>query len=418
MTIKREVSTICKQVKSAVQDSGKLSEKVKNAVLRLVATKIANNSAKIIAANKIDIAYALENKIEASKIERLTLGEKNIEGFCKTIEDICNLPDPVDRILYHAKRDNGLEIKRVSTPLGVLFAIFESRPNVAIDIASLALKSGNGVILRSGKESLNSAKILIDLFRESLEELNLDKNLVVLIESTDRDYVKNLLTMDKYIDVVIPRGGKSLITEVIKSTKIPIFRHLDGNCHTYVNQKADFDKARKIILNAKLRRVSICGATESLVIDKNIAEEILPKIVDDLINGGCEVRGDLASKKIDDRIILADAKDFSTEYLDKIVSVKIVLGLTAAINHINKNSSGHTESIVTEDDKAAQKFFDGINSAIVMRNASTQFADGGEFGLGAEVGISTGKLHARGPVGLEQLTTYKYVVTSDCAVRS
>ena len=418
MTIKRKVSTICKQVKSAVQDSVNLSEKVKNQVLRSVASKIEQNIDKIIAANKVDIAYAVENKIEPAKIERLTLAESNIRGFCSTIEDICNLPDPVGRTLYHAKRDNGLDIKRVSTPLGVLFAIFESRPNVAIDIASLALKSGNGVILRSGKESLNSAKILIDLFRQSLEEFKLDKNLVVLIEDTDRDYVKHLLKMDKYIDVVIPRGGKSLITEVIKSTKIPIFRHLDGNCHTYVNQKADFNKARKIILNAKLRRVSICGATESLVIDKNIAAEILPKIVDDLIGGGCEIRGDLASTKIDNRIILANSKDFSTEYLDKIVSVKIVLGITAAINHINKNGSGHTESIITEDDKAAQKFFDGINSAIVMQNASTQFADGGEFGLGAEVGISTGRLHARGPVGLEQLTTYKYVVTSDCAVRA
>ncbi len=417
MTVRKEVVAICKTVKEASKKAGNISTKLKNDVLQLVADRIEGGVESIMAANKADIKYAKENNIESSKIERLTLDECRIIGLAKSVRDIAQLPDPVGRVLYDVKRENGLEIKRVSTPIGVMLAIFESRPNVAIDIASLALKSGNAVILRSGKESVNSAKALIDIFASALGEFGLDQGLVSLIENTDRDYVKYLLKMDQYIDVVIPRGGHSLIQAVVKGTKIPIFRHLSGNCHTYVNQKADFDKARKIIVNAKLRRVSICGATESLVVDKAIASEILPKIVDDLVKEGCEVRGDSLSQKIDGRINLANLKDFGQEYLSKTISVKIVPGITAAIKHINKYSSGHTEAIVTEDEKAAQKFFDNIDSAIVMQNSSTQFADGGEFGLGAEVGISTGKLHARGPVGLEQLTTYKYVVTSDCAVR-
>ncbi len=417
MTIRKEVVKICKAVKKASKKGANISAKVKNNILQAVASKIENKVDDILKANQLDIDYSKKNNIESSKIERLTLDKERILGLAKSIRDICELQDPVGKILYHVKRENNLEIKRISTPIGVLLAIFESRPNVAIDIASLALKSGNAVILRCGRESVNSSKILTDIFRSALQEFNLDQDLVTFIDSADRDYVKHLLKMGKYIDVVIPRGGHSLIEAVEKSTKIPIFRHLSGNCHSYIHQKADFDKARKIIFNAKLRRVSICGATESLIVDKSIASKILPKIVEDLAAEGCEVRGDPASQKIDARIKRATIKDYSTEYLNKTISVKIVSGITAAIKHINKYSSGHTESIITEDDKAAQKFFNNIDSAIVMQNASTQFADGGEFGLGAEVGISTGKLHARGPVGLEQLVTYKYVVTSECATR-
>lgn len=417
MTIRKKVVKICKNTQKASQKFNKISTKIKNRILDEVASNIESSLDNIILANQKDISYAKDNAIEQSKIDRLTLNNERVLALAKSIRNIIVLEDPVGKILYHTKRENGLEIKRVSVPLGTILAIFESRPNVAIDISSLALKSGNAVILRCGHESINSAKVLIDIFRSALEKFKIDKNLVTLIEDGDRDYVKQLLKMDKYIDVVVPRGGKSLIQAVIKGTKIPIFKHLDGNCHTYVNQYADFDKARKIVLNAKMRRVSICGATESLIIDSKIADQLLPLLVSDLINEGCEVRGDNASKKIDNRIESANAKDYAAEYLDKIISVKVVAGITAAIRHVNKFSSGHTESIITENKKAANKFFEGVGSAIVMQNASTQFADGGEFGLGAEVGISTGKMHARGPVGLEQLTTYQYIVTSDCAIR-
>ncbi len=417
MPVRREVARICKSVKEASRKSANLSTAIKNNILNRVADKIESSVEEILSANRKDIEYATQNNIEKSKIDRLTLDSARVTGLAKSIRDIVSLDDPVGKVLYHTKRDNGLEIKRVSTPIGVLFAIFESRPNVAIDIAALALKSGNAAILRSGKESVNSSKALIDIFKSALEEFSINPDIITFIENTDRNYVKYLLKMDKYIDVVIPRGGESLIKAIVKATKIPIFRHLSGNCHTYIHQRADIEKARKIVKNAKLRRVSICGATESLIIDKNIAKEVLPKIADDLISQGCEIRGDGPSQKIDSRIKPATLKDYSTEYLDKIISVKIVSGVTAAIKHINKHSSGHTEAIITEDDKAAQKFFKNIDSAITMQNASTQFADGGEFGLGAEVGISTGKLHARGPVGLDQLTTYKYVVTSNCATR-
>jgi len=311
-----------------------------------------------------------------------------------------------------------LYIRRISVAIGVFLAIFESRPNVACDIAALALKSGNAVILRSGSDSINSAQIIIEIFRDNLTKLNIDPNLIYLVENADRNYVKQLLKMENFIDVVIPRGGKSLIAAITKNTRIPLFKHLEGNCHTYIHEKCDEEKAQKILLNAKLRRVGICGATESLLIDKKIAKHILPKIAQILHVNDCEMRGDKASQKIDSRIKPATNKDYFTEYLDKIISIKIVKNIDEAISHINKYGSSHTECIVSEDENAAQKFFNKINSAIVLHNASTQFADGAEFGLGAEVGISTGKLHARGPVSLEQLTTYKYIVDAKCALRA
>ncbi len=296
-------------------------------------------------------------------------------------------------------------------------AIFESRPNVTSDIAALSLKSGNAVILRCGSDSINSSKILADIYREALEKFNVDKDAIILVPNIEREYVTELLKMENHIDVVVPRGGKSLIKAVMEHTKIPVFKHLDGNCHTYIHEKADFEKAKKILLNAKMRRVGICGATESLLIDKKIAKRILPFIADELTLAGCEMRGDEEAVSIDKRIKAADQKDFYTEYLDKIISIKIVRDIDDAIKHIGIYGSSHTESIITEDKPVAQKFLKKVNSAIVMHNVSTQFADGGEFGLGAEVGIATGKLHARGPVGLEQLTTYKYIVEADCAVR-
>lgn len=416
--IKAKVKKICVDAKKAAFSISDLDTKTKNDILLEAAKLIKRNLQKIIKANQRDLKAAKENGLDDAKMDRLTLDEKRVLGLVSAIKEVAKLPDPVGNILYDIKRENGLHIKRVTTPLGVLLAIFESRPNVTSDIASLTLKSGNAVILRCGSDSIHSSKILADIYREALEQFSVDKNAVILVSSTQREYVTELLKMEKHIDVVVPRGGKSLIKAITQNTKIPVFRHLDGNCHTYIHEKADFDKARKILLNAKMRRLGVCGATESLIIDKRIAKKILPLIADDLSAVECEMRGDELAVSIDGRIQLADKKDFQTEFLDKIISIRVVKDIDDAIKKINICSSSHTESIITEDEKAAEKFFSKIGSAIIMHNASTQFADGGEFGLGAEIGIATGKLHARGPVGLEQLVTYKYVVTADCAVRS
>ena len=415
--VKAKVLKICNDAKKASSEIAMLDSATKDQVLLEVVKLLKKHTQKIIKANQKDVKIAKENKLDAAKIDRLVLDEKRIIGLANSVKDIIKLSDPVGRILYDASRENGLRIRRVSTPIGVLLAIYESRPNVTSDIAALALKSGNAVILRCGSDSINSSKILADIYREALEKFEIDKDAVILVPNIEREYVLELLRMENHIDVVIPRGGKSLIKAVMENTKIPVFRHLDGNCHTYINEKADFDKARKILLNAKMRRLGICGATESLLIDKKIAKKILPLIADDLVEVGCEMRGDEQAVEIDGRIKLAEEKDFYTEYLDKIISIKIVRDIDDAIKHIAIYGSSHTESIITEDSKAAERFLKKVNSAIVMHNASTQFADGGEFGLGAEVGIATGKLHARGPVGLEQLTTYKYIVEANCGLR-
>ena len=415
--IKSKVLKICNDAKRASAEISILDSNLKDQVLLEVARLLKKNTQKIIKANQKDVKTAKENNLDAAKIDRLILNEKGIINLINAVKDIAKLNDPTGRILYDATRENGLRIRRVSTPIGILLAIFESRPNVTSDIAALSIKSGNAVILRCGSDSIHSSKILADIYREALENFELDKNAVILVPNIEREYVNELLKMENHIDVVIPRGGKSLIKAVMDNTKIPVFRHLDGNCHTYIHEKADPEKARKILFNAKMRRVGVCGATESLLIDKKIAKRILPIIASDLIEAGCELRGDEGAIEIDARIKPADEKDFYTEYLDKILAIKIVKDIDEAIKHIGIYGSSHTESIITEDQKSAEKFFKKVNSAIVMHNASTQFADGGEFGLGAEVGIATGKLHARGPVGLEQLTTYKYIVEADCALR-
>jgi glutamate-5-semialdehyde dehydrogenase len=416
--IKSKVIKICQDTKKAAIEIAELDSVLKNKILIEVTKSLRKNLEKIIKANQKDVRLAKANGLEAAKIDRLILDEKRIVSLINAVKDIAAFGDPVGKVLYDIDRDNGLNIKRITTPIGVLLAIYESRPNVTSDIAALALKSGNAVILRCGSDSIHSSKALAEVYREALEKFNIDKNAVTLISEPDREYVNQLLKMEEYIDVVIPRGGKSLIKAVLEHSKIAVFRHLDGNCHTYIHEKADISKARKILLNAKLRRVGICGATESLLIDKKIAKKILPLIADDLNKEKCEMRGDEESVALDKRIKKAEEKDFYTEFLDKIISIKIVKDLDDAIRHIAKYGSMHTESIITEDKNAAENFLKKVNSAIVMHNASTQFADGGEFGLGAEVGIATGKLHARGPVGLEQLVTYKYVVRADEACRT
>lgn len=415
--IESKVKKICVDAKRAGFDIAHIDSELKNQILLESSKLLKKNLQKIIKANQKDLKTAKENGLDTAKIDRLTLDEKRILALINSIKEIAKLPDPVGKILYDVERDNGLRIRRITTAIGVLLAIYESRPNVTSDIAALSLKSGNAVILRCGSDSIHSSKILSDIYREALDKFALDKNAVILVSSTEREYVTELLKMESHIDVVIPRGGKSLIKAVMDHTKIPVFRHLDGNCHTYINEKADFEKARHILLNAKMRRLGVCGATESLLIDKKIAKKILPLIVDDLIALECEIRGDAEAMEIDARVKKAEEKDYYTEYLDKIISVKIVKDIDEAIKHIGIYGSSHTESIITEDKKIAQKFLSRVNSSIVMHNASTQFADGGEFGLGAEVGIATGKMHARGPVGLEQLVTYKYIVEADCGLR-
>ena len=416
--IKSKVLKICVDAKKASTDLANLDSAAKDLLLLEVIKLLKKHTPKIIKANQKDVKLAKEHKLDAAKLDRLVLDEKRIIAMSNSIKEITKFPDPVGRVLFEAQREeNGLNIKRVTTPIGVLLAIYESRPNVTSDIASLALKSGNAVILRCGSDSINTSKILAEIYREALDHFNLDKNMVVLVTNTEREYFTELLKMSDYIDVVIPRGGKSLIKAVMENTRIPLFRHLDGNCHTYIHEKADFDKARKILLNAKMRRVGICGATESLFVDKKIAKKILPLIAADLHEAGCEMRGDEEAMSYDSRIKSAEEKDFYTEYLDKIISIKVVKDIDEAIRKIALYGSAHTESIITEEKAAAEKFLKRVNSAIVMHNASTQFADGYEFGFGGEVGIATGKLHARGPVGLEQLTIYKYVVTADFALR-
>ena len=415
--LKAEILEICQKAKESVKSMALLDENTKNNILLEVKNLIILNQEKILEANDIDVKNAQKNQLESSKIDRLILNKDKILAMAKSIDEIVKLPDPVGKIIFETNRPNGLNIKRISTPIGVLLTIYEARPNVTLDVAMLSIKSGNVAILRSGSEALNSSKILASFFQEALKKFNVNENAITFCKNPHRDLVKGLLKMDKFIDVVIPRGGKSLILAVSKQSKIPVFKHLDGNCHTYIHEKADFEKARKILLNAKMRRVGICGATESLLIDKKIAPQIIPILIDDLTNLGCEVRGSSDAKRIDARIKNASIKDYYTEYLDKILSLKIVKNIDEAIAHIDKFGSSHTESIVTEDKEMAQKFLNQVNSAIVMHNASTQFADGGEFGFGAEVGIATGKIHARGPVGLEQLTIYKYQIVADCAIR-
>ena len=415
--IKTKVEKICIDAKKATESLANLDTSIKNKILNEVIKLLKKNTPKIIKSNQKDLRNAKENNLSLAKIDRLTLDEARINAIINSIKEIIKLPDPVGKILQETSRDNGLNIKRVSTPIGSLLAIFEARPNVASDIAALAIKSGNVSILRCGSDCINSAKIIAEIYREALEICDVNKNAVIIVPEIEREYVIELLKMDNHIDVVVPRGGKSLIKAVIENTRIPVFKHLDGNCHTYIHEKCDFDKARKIVFNAKMRRTGICGATESLLIDKKISKRILPLIARDLTSSGCEIRGDKESCEIDKKIKLADEQDFYTEFLDKIISVKIVKDLDEAIKHIAIYGSSHTESIITEDKKSATEFLQRVNSAIVMHNTSTQFADGGEFGLGAEVGISTGKIHARGPVGLEQLTTYKYIVESNCGLR-
>ena len=388
----------------------------KDAALRAAAAALRAQADAIKAANAKDMAAGEAKGLTKAMLDRLMLNDARIEAMAAGLEVIAGLADPVGRVLAEWDRPNGLRIQRVAVPLGVIGIIYESRPNVTADAAGLCLKSGNAAILRGGSESHHSSLAIMAALRAGIEAAGLPLDSVQMVPTTDRAAVGEMLTMTDYIDVIVPRGGKSLVARVSAESRIPLFQHLEGICHTYVDGAADADMARKLVMNAKMRRTGICGATETLLVDAK-AHTLLPVLVGELLEAGCEVRGDAATQAVDARVRPATEDDWRTEYLDAIISVKVVDGVQAAIDHVNAYGSHHTEAIVTEDPAAAEAFLNGCDSAIVCWNASTQFADGGEFGMGAEIGISTGRMHARGPVGVEQLCTFKYKVLGSGQVR-
>lgn len=391
--------------------------KEKEKALLSCAAEIRAAAKKILAGNEKDIAAAKANRAATAYLDRLLLSPVRIEAIAKAVEEVAKLPDPIGKKLASWERPNGLKISRVSVPLGVIGVIYESRPNVTADAGALCVKAGNAVILRCGSDSFNSSKAIEEAMQAGLEKAGLPKEAIQLVPTTDREAVTQMLQMNEYIDIIVPRGGKSLNEKIAADSKIPTLLHLEGNCHTYIHTSANPKMAADVVFNAKMRRTGICGATESLVIDAKVADKILPLIVEKLVKEGCEVRGDEKAQMADKRIKPASPADWFKEYLDAVISVKTVENVAEAIEHINFYGSHHTDAIIAEDAAATAEFFAKIDSAIVIHNASTQFADGGEFGFGGEIGIATGRLHARGPVGTEQLTTYKYVVEGNGQVR-
>jgi glutamate-5-semialdehyde dehydrogenase len=397
---------------------GLASSDTKNRALMAAAASLRAHSPQIIAANALDVAAAQKAGASKSNLDRLMLDAKRVEAMARGIEDIAALPDPVGRILATFERPNGLKIERVSTPLGVIGVIYESRPNVTADAGALCLKAGNAVILRGGSDSFHSSSLIHQCLVEGLRAANLPDAAIQIVPTRDRAAVGEMLKgLAGNLDVIVPRGGKSLVARVQEEARVPVFAHLEGIVHVYVDGKADLDMAVKILRNAKLRRTGICGAAETLLVDKAVAQTHLGPLLKVLLDEGCQVRGDEAAQQADSRVIAATEEDWRTEYLEAIISAKIVDGLDAAIDHIETYGSHHTDCIVTQDQARAERFLREVDSAIVLHNASTQFADGGEFGFGAEIGIATGRMHARGPVGLEQLTSFKYRVRGAGQVR-
>ena len=407
--IHKLMGEIGKTAKQAAHQLTTASTKAKNTALTAAAEALRRNKHQIMSENSRDLVSGENNGMSEAILDRLTLDGARINAIANGLDEIAELPDPVGIITDRWTRPNGLSFERRRTPLGVIGVIYESRPNVTADAGALCLKSGNAAILRGGSESFNSSCAILACLTEGLNSAGLPDTAIQQVPTRNRDAVGEMLAMADYIDVIVPRGGKSLIERISSESRVPLFKHLQGICHTYVTEDADPIMAEKIVFNAKMRRTGICGATETLLIDRG-ALPLLKRIVDVLASAGCEVRGDSEAQNTDQRIIPAHPEDWDTEYLDSIISVCTVNGLDAAVNHIAVHGSSHTEAIITENPAIAEAFVNNVDSAIVMVNTSTQFADGGEFGMGAEIGISTGKLHARGPVGLEQLTSMKYVV--------
>lgn len=389
----------------------------KNQALTAMAAHIRKNSTAIIAANQVDLTAATAKNLKAAFVDRLLLNAARIEAMAKGLEEVAALNDPVARVLEKWVRPNGMEISRITVPIGVIGIIYESRPNVTADAGALCLKSGNAAILRGGSDSFATSQVIVTFLQSALTEAGLDENCIQMVPSTDRKIVGQMLSgLGGTIDLIVPRGGKTLVARVQNEARVPVFSHLEGICHVYVDKAADPEMAKAIVLNAKMRRTGICGAAETILIDRAAIQNLKP-IIRMLIDAGCEVRGDAEAMAADTRVIAATEEDWATEYEDAIVSIRVVDGVAAAIAHIAKYGSQHTDSIVTADTKTAEKFLTEVDSAIVLHNASTQFADGGEFGFGAEIGIATGKLHARGPVGVEQLTTFKYQIRGNGQTR-
>ena len=412
------METLAVNARAAARAMASAAAERKNAALTKAAALIRERAGHILEVNAAELSAAKARGTEAAFLDRMALDAARIEGIAKALEDIAAQADPVGKSIAKWTRPNGLEIERVRTPIGVVAMIYESRPNVTVDAAAIAVKAGNAVILRGGSECIKTSKALYDCFQEGLRVAGLPEHAAQFVETTDRAAVGALLTgLSGRIDLVIPRGGKSLVARVQEEARVPVLSHLDGVNHVYVDRDADLGKAVNIAVNSKMRRTGVCGAMETLLIDKAIAEAAWPPIVDALRRTGCELRGDTALRKIDPTVVPATQEDFHTEYLAPILSIAIVDGVAEAIAHIATYGSGHTDAIVTENAETANRFLKEVDSAIVLHNASTQFADGGEFGLGAEIGIATGRLHARGPAGVEELTTYKNIVRGTGQVR-
>lgn len=387
--------------------------------LRSAAKAIRAGVDTILQANQRDLELARQRQLAAAMLDRLMLDNSRIEAIADGLDAIAAMPDPLGRVIAEWQRPNGLNIRRVSVPLGVIGIIYESRPNVTADAAALCIKSGNAAVLRGGSESQHSSTALYECMRQGLRAAELPVGAIGMVPTTDRQAVGYLLSsMTEWLDVVVPRGGKGLIERVARDARVPVIGHLDGVCHVYVHSAADIDMAIAIVLNAKMRRTGICGAAETVLVDAAIAAAALPGIAGALLDAGCEIRGDAVVRSVVADATEATESDWTTEYLDAIIAIRVVDDIDAAIAHIARFGSGHTDAIVTSDDAAAEQFFRDVDSAIVLHNASTQFADGGEFGMGAEIGIATGKVHARGPVGANELTSYKYVVRGAGQVRS
>ncbi|MDP6588784.1 MAG: glutamate-5-semialdehyde dehydrogenase [Alphaproteobacteria bacterium] len=414
--VEAQMAALGANARAAAHALAALPAAAKRAAIEAAADALAAAGDEIIAANGEDMAAARAANLNAAMLDRLALDGGRVAAMVDGLREVAHLDDPVGRVLAEWSRPNGLRIERVSVPIGVIGIIYESRPNVTADAGALCLMSGNAAILRCGSESLRSSSAIADSLRRGLRAAGVPENCIQLVPTRERAAVGILLAMDEDIDVIVPRGGRSLIERVKQDSRIPVLAHLDGICHVYVHAAADAEKAREVTFNAKMRRTGVCGAAETLLIDR-AALAMLPAILAPLFEAGCEVRGDEEARALDSRAGAAGAADWDSEYLDAIIAVRTVDGLDAAIAHVNRHGSHHTDAIISEDQAAAGRFLDEVDSAITVHNASTQYADGGEFGMGAEIGISNGKLHARGPVGVEQLTTYKSKVHGSGQVR-
>ena len=410
-SIDQIMDALGRAARNAADELSRSDAEQRNLALAASAAAIRDQVQPILAANERDMEAGRARKLSAAMLDRLALDDSRIEAIASGLETVRDLPDPLGRILAEWERPNGLLIQRVSVPLGVIGIIYESRPNVTADAAALCLKSGNAVILRGGSESYHSSQAIYACLVDGLRAGGIDTAAVQMVPTTDRAAVGYLLSsMTEYVDVVVPRGGKSLIRRVQQEARVPVIGHLEGICHVYLHESADTEMARDIALNAKMRRTGICGAAETLLVDRAGAQRLLPEVCTALMDSGCEIRGDETVRQLVPGSVAASEEDWSTEYLDAIISVRVVDNMGQATDHIRRYGSGHTECIVADDKDAAEAFFADVDSAILLHNASTQFADGGEFGMGAEIGIATDRIHARGPVGAEQLTSYKYVV--------